>query len=303
MGTPEFAKAALEALNKEHNIQLVVTQPDRVNRRGKKIKYNSVKTYALKEGLDVFQPENINSEESLEKLAELNPEYIVVVAFGQYIGKEVREIPSKNIVNIHASLLPKYRGAAPIHRAILDGEDETGVSIMQVAKGMDTGEVYLIKKTKIKDKNLEELHDELALLGAEAIVEYINEDSETTIKGKAQNEDQASYAEKVSKEDGYLDFIDVRKELNKIKGLYPRPGASFMYDGERIKALDGEIYKIKEDENYSEGILIDLLEDGILVNCKNGILKITEIQVPGKRKMKVEDYLKGNTFEKYTDLR
>lgn len=303
MGTPEFAKVALEKLDENFNVELIVTQPDRINRRGKKIRYNDVKKYGLENNIEVYQPEDVNSEESINKLASINPDYIVVVAYGQYIGKEVREIPKNNIVNIHASLLPKLRGAAPIHRAILDGEEKTGISIMKVGKGLDKGEVYLVKETEIDDKNLEQLHDELADLGGEGIVEYIKKDSKENIKGKKQDEKKATYAKKVSKKDGYLDFEDVNKEKNKIKGLYPKPGASFKYNDERIKALDGFVYSDNPNEDYEPGTLIDIEEDGILVNCDNGILKITEIQVPGKKKMTVEDYLKGNSFEKFRNLR
>lgn len=302
MGTPDFAVPSLKLLNENFKISLVITQPDRINKRGNKISFSKVKEYSIKENLEIFQPENVNSEESVNKIKSYNPDYIVVVAYGQIIKKEILDIPKKNIINVHASLLPKYRGAAPIHRAIMDLEDVTGVSIMKVGPGLDKGEVYLTGETKVGNKKLPELHDELAQIGGELLLEYISKDFEKTINGMAQDESIATYAEKVSREDGYLDFEDVDVEIGKINGLYPRPGATINYFDERVKVLDGRVHsyeKIK-DKKVSEIISVD--ERGILVNCENGTLLITEIQFPGKKSMTVGDYLKGNSI-KITELR
>lgn len=303
MGTPDFAVNALDSLNKEHNVVLVISQPDRVNKRGNKITYCPVKKYALENNLEIYQPDDINSHESIELLKNLDIDYIVVVAYGQIIKKEIRALPKKKIVNIHASLLPKYRGAAPIHRAIMNRDEETGVTIMEVGPGLDKGQMFLKASTKIADKNLIVLHDELAKMGAGLIIKYIAENEYEEIIGTPQDESQATYAKKVSKNSGKLDFVDVNIELGKIKGLYPRPGASFSYNNKNVKALDGEIYSNKSDADIEIGYIIDVLEDGFLVNCANGILKISRIQFPGKKEMSVEDYLKGNILKRNTDLR
>lgn len=303
MGTPDFAVKALDSLNKNHNVVLVISQPDRVNKRGNKITYCPVKKYTLENNLEIYQPVDINSAESIDLLKNFDIDYIVVVAYGQIIKKEIRALAKKKIVNIHASLLPKYRGAAPIHRAIMNRDEETGVTIMEVGPGLDKGQMFLKASTKIADKNLVDLHDELADMGASLILQYIEENEREEIMGLEQDEAEATYAKKVSKYSGKLDFLDINKELGKIKGLYPRPGASFSYKNENVKALDGEIFSNEGNTAYEIGHITDFLEDGILVNCANGILKIKRIQFPGKKEMSVEDYLKGNKLERNTDLR
>lgn len=303
MGTPDFAVNTLDLLNKNHQVLLVVTQPDRVNRRGNKVSFSPVKEYALENNLQVFQLEDINSDESLEKLKALDIDYIVVVAYGQIIKKPIRDLAKKRIINVHASLLPKYRGAAPIHRAIMNRDEETGVTIMEVSQGLDKGRMFLKTSTKIEDKNLLQVHDELAQMGAELTIKYIEENEKEEIPGEIQDEEKATYAKKVSRDSGKMDFEDVEVELGKIKGLYPRPGASFSYEGQSVKALDGEIFKKDKDPSFDVGTIIDVKTDGFLVNCANGILKITQVQFPGKRAMTVEDYLKGNKIERNINLR
>lgn len=303
MGTPDFAVKALDSLNNNHKVVLVISQPDRVNKRGNKISYCPVKKYALDNNLKIYQPADINSESSIEVLKDLDIDYIVVVAYGQLIKKEIRSLPKKKIVNIHASLLPKYRGAAPIHRAIMNRDEETGVTIMEVGPGLDKGRMFLKASTKIASKNLEDLHDELAQMGAELILKYIEENESEEIIGKEQDESQASYAKKVNRDSGKMNFRDINVELGKIKGLYPRPGANFSYKTKNVKALDGEIYCDKRNPDFEIGHIIDVLADGILINCGNGVLKITRIQFPGKKEMSVADYLKGNNLERNIDLR
>ncbi|NLD16062.1 MAG: methionyl-tRNA formyltransferase [Tissierellia bacterium] len=302
MGTPDFALPSLKLLNERFTVSLVVTQPDRINRRGNKITYSPIKEYAIENNLNIYQPQNVNSEESINKIRSLNPDYIVVVAYGQIIKDEILEIPKKNIINVHASLLPKYRGAAPIHRAIMNRDETTGVSIMKVGPGLDKGEVYITAETNINNKKLPELHDELSILGSDLLAEYIEKDYEKTIVGKTQEESLATYAHKISKEDGYLIFEDVESEIGKINGLYPRPGATFNYFGERIKVLEGEIYSNEKNEGKNISEIINVDDQGILVNCGNGILLIKMIQFPGKKPMSIRDYLKGNTIT-LTELR
>lgn len=302
MGTSEFSVPTLKLLNENCDVSLVVTQPDRVNRRGNKVTFNPVKEYSIENKIEVYQPENVNIIEAVDKIKSHNPDYIVVVAYGQIIKKDILEIPKRNIVNVHASLLPKYRGAAPIHRAIMDREENTGISIMKVGPGLDKGEVYLTKETEISNKKLPELHDELSILGGELLLRYILEDFEKEIEGKPQDDSLATYAEKVNREDGYLDFQNVNKEIGKINGLYPRPGASINYFGERVKVLEGEVFSFERNPSKEISEILNVDERGIFVNCKDGILLIKEIQFPGKKPMTVEDYLKGNSI-KITKLR
>ena len=294
MGTPQFAVPALDILNKNHNIQLVISQPDRVNRRGKKISYNPVKQYAIDNDLDIFQPENINSDESVNKIKDLNPDFIVVVAYGQFIGKAVRDIPTEKIVNIHASLLPKYRGAAPIHWAIMNRDEQTGVTIMEVSAGMDEGDVYLEASTSIKEKNLSQLHDELSVMGRDLILEYLNLYEDNQIVATPQDPSLATHAPKITREDGVIDFTSVNKALGQIKGLYPRPGAWIRYKGENVRVLDGTIYDKSSDSNKNPGDILSVDNEGMLVNFEDGKLLIKEIQFPNSRAMAVGDYILGN---------
>lgn len=298
MGTSDFGIPTLKNLIKFHDVELVITQPDRANRRGKKIEFNEIKKLAIENNIEVFQPEDINSEESIKKISKINPDYIVVVAYGQFIKKELRDLAKKNIINLHASLLPKYRGAAPVQRSIMDREEYTGNSIMQVSKGMDTGDIFLQNKIKIGDKKLPEIWDELSISGGDLMLEYINKNNNGEIEPISQDENLATYAKKISKEDGYLDFKDVDIEFGKINGLYPKPGASFLYEDIRVKAMGGKIISHEKDKNYEIGKIIDVNDEGIKVNCDNGVLLITDVQFPSKKEMKVRDYIKGNNIEK-----
>lgn len=301
MGTPDFSLESLKLLNSKFTVPLVLTQPDRINRRGNKVVYSPVKEYCIKNNLEIYQPQNVNDLESVDKISSVNPDYIVVVAYGQIIKDEILKIPKKNIVNVHASLLPKYRGAAPIQRAIMGKEEITGISIMKVGPGLDKGEVYLTAQTSISNKKLPELHDELSILGANLLAEYIEKDYIKTVTGKAQDENLATYANKIVKEDGYLNFEDIESEIRKINGLYPRPGATFNYFGDRVKALEGTIISKEKDEEKEISEIISVDDRGIFVNCGNGVLLIEKVQFPGKKPMYVKDYLKGNKI-KLTEL-
>lgn len=298
MGTPEFAVNTLAELNKHHNIKLVITQPDKINNRGKKIVFSPVKQFAIDNNITLIQPNDVNDESIVEKLKNIEIDYIVVVAYGQIINKDIRKLAKKNIINVHGSLLPKYRGAAPIQRAIMDREKETGITIMRVEKGLDKGLMYLKSKTLVDNKKYPSLHDELSELGAKLTIEYISNNEIEELVGESQNEDLASYAQKIDKNSGIMDFKDVQVEIGKINGLYPKPGASFLYNDERVKVLDGEIYSLNKKDCIEKGTIIDVLEDGILINCDNGIIKVKEIQFPGKKAMLVSNYLKGNSIEK-----
>lgn len=300
-GTPDFGLEALEKLDKNHDLRLIVCQPDRINSRGKTIKPSPIKTYGIENNIPVLQPEDINTGEIEDRLKEEDLDFIVVVAYGQYIGPNIRNIPSQKIVNIHGSLLPKYRGAAPIHRAIMDREDKTGVSIMEVGKGMDMGEVYLKKETPVASKTLEELYYDLSKLGAQAIIEYLDLYAKDEIIVEVQDESKATYANKITRQDGKLDFISVHESLGKILALSPRPGAKFNYKGEEVKALNGKILK-EEERSEKPGQILAVDDSGIEVACSDGAILINKIQFPSARAMDVSDYIKGNTLDPKENL-
>ena len=298
MGTPGFAVPALKKLNEKHNIVLVVTQPDRVNSRGNKVTYNPVKQTALDLGLEIFQPESINTDDSVEYLKQFSCDMIVVVAYGQIIRKNVRDIPKINIVNIHASLLPKYRGAAPINWAIIDREEKTGISIMQVSEGLDTGEVYLTRETEIGSKTVGELFDELSILGAEGIDAYMELDLESQLNGTQQDDQLSSHSPKIYKELGHLKFdeYDVNKIVGLVKGLSPKPGAYVNYNEQTMKIINGEV---DNSLNYNGelGQIVNVSNTDFTIKCKDGNLVVNTIQMPNKKIMSVEDYLRGNSIE------
>lgn len=298
MGTPDFAVPALESLVKnDFDISLVVTPEDRKRGRGKKVYPTKVKEKALELNLEVFQPKNINSEESIEKLKEINPDIIIVTAYGQILKKEILELPKYGCINIHASLLPKYRGAAPINRAIMAGEEETGISIMQMEEGLDTGDVLSRASINIeKDDDSQIIHDELAELGGELIIETLKAIKLGNIEKTKQDEEKASYAEKIFRDTGLINWGMNGEELrNFVRGLKPWPGAYTLYNGEILKIDEVELKdKISEEEL---GKVIKVSEEGILVNGFDSSILIKVFQLPGRRMMKVEDYLRGNDFE------
>ena len=298
MGTPDFAVPALEELYKAgFEISLVVSQEDKRRGRGKKLQPTAVKAKALDLGIEVFQPESINSDKAYEKLSSLEPDVIVVTAYGQILSERILKLPKYGCLNIHASLLPKYRGAAPINRAIMDGEDYSGITIMEMEKGLDTGDILLQEKMAIEeDFNAEDLHDKLSLLGARLIVETLeNIDSLKENKLK-QDDSEASYAEKIFKDTGLINWEEEGLKIyNKIRGLQSWPGAFTFYGDKNIKL--GKVNIIRDKEKYNPGLVTKVSEEGIFVDSLDSSLILREIQFPGKRMMKVEDFLKGNEFE------
>ncbi len=303
MGTPDFAVEPLVSLyNSNHEIALVITQEDRRSGRGKKLNPTAVKKKALELNLEVFQPENINSLESIEKIREINPDIIIVTAYGQILKKEILELPRYGCLNIHASILPKYRGAAPINRAIMDGEIETGITIMEMEKGLDTGDMLMVEKVLIEDDwDSQTLHDKLSTIGAKLIVKTLEDIEKNVITKTPQDDSKASYAEKIFKDTGLIDWNMSGKDLaNFIRGLKPWPGAYTFYNGSIFKI--GEI-ELKEKQNCDIiGKVIDLSKEGILVNGIDSSILIKMVQIPGKKMMRVEDFLRGNEFDINTIL-
>lgn len=296
MGTPEFAVPILERLNNLGEISLVVSQEDKRKGRGKKIKETPVKLKAQNLGLEVYQPADINSEGSILKLKSQEADIIVVVAYGQILNDEILKLAKKYIVNVHASLLPKLRGAAPINRAIIEGFEKTGVSLMQVEKGLDSGGVSHVKEIYIDDMNAGQLEHKLSMLGADLLEEFIKEAELEKINFIPQDDSQKTYAEKIDKNTLKLDFNNKSKDLvNQIRGLSPKYGARFFYKDKLFKIYRAEI--IEENREIMPGTILKS-SNSFLIKTLDAAISVKEIQAPGKKVMNIEDFLRGNSFEK-----
>ena len=288
-GTPEFAVPALEALiASEHTVVGVFTQPDRPAGRGRKLSSSPVKKCAEAAGIHVFQPVSLKKPESQEPLKQLDPDLMVVAAYGLILPQAVLDIPRLGCWNIHASLLPRWRGAAPIHRAILAGDRETGVGIMQMEAGLDTGPVLLEKRMTIEDRaTTGELHDQLAALGASALVEALQ--NRETLIATPQDEGGVTYAHKIEKSEARLSFDADTQSLDRaIRAFNPFPGAVFELEGEMIKVWRAE--PVEECTSKPPGTIVSGGPEGILVATTDGALRITEIQRPGSRRTTAGDY-------------
>ena len=299
MGTPDFAVPVLDAIIKAgHEVGYVITQPDKAKNRGKKVMFTPVKELAVTHDIQVLQPEKIKeSEETMELLKAYGPDIAVVVAYGQIVQKELLELPKYGCVNVHASLLPKLRGASPIHHAILQGEEETGVTIMQMAEGLDTGDMLTKGKLTIGEMNCEMLHDRLAEMGAKLLVETLPMIEAGEITPQPQDEALSSYAGLISKKDGKIDFTKTPEEIERqIRAFDPWPGAYCAYKGETMKLWKAECPGKTCDA--APGTIVNVSNDGIDICCGGKLLRATEIQMPGKKRVAVKAFLLGNTIEK-----
>ncbi len=306
MGTPDFAVPALEAMAKgECRVLACVTKPDRPRDRGKKLQSCPVKLKAEELGIPVLTPEKIrNNRDFIEGLRALEPDLIVVAAYGKILPKEVLDIPRLGCVNIHASLLPEYRGAAPIHRAVINGDETTGVSLMYMAEALDSGDVIATAKTSVGEKTTGMLFGELAKLGAELLMKTLPRLEEGTAGRTPQDESRATYAPMVFKEEGVVDFKKTAREICcLIRGFSPQPAASTMYNGQVMKLyMAKEAGKASdlwaEDDTPAPGTVLKADKSGIYVACGNGeALALTNIQMPGKKAMDVSAWLLGNRIE------
>lgn len=295
MGTPDFAIPALDLLIESgENIVGVVTMPDRTKGRGRKLKAPPVKETAERKGITVFQPGKIRDDFFISKLKELNPDVIVVVAFGQILSKEILKIPRFGCINLHASLLPKYRGAAPINWVIINGDKVTGVTTMLMDEGLDTGDILLQKEVEIEEGDTAEtLHDKLAKTGAKLLLETLYRLKEGKITPIPQDHSKATMTPMLKKEDGLIDWEKGAKEIsNLIRALTPRPGAFTHLQGKILKifkvvALEGD------SKNINSGTIIEIDEKGITISTGKGFLLIKEIQLQDHKKMGVADFLRG----------
>ncbi|CEN91607.1 methionyl-tRNA formyltransferase [[Clostridium] sordellii] len=295
MGTPEFAVPCLQKIIDEgHEVLAVVTQPDKPKGRGKKLAMPPVKELALKYNIDVYQPLKAREESFVEKLKEINPELIVVVAFGQILPKSILDIPKFGCVNVHASLLPKYRGAAPLNWVIINGEEKTGVTTMYMDVGLDTGDMILKSEIPLDDEiTAGELHDKMMVQGAEVLKDTIDLISKGEAPREKQNDEETCYSPIMDKSLGNIDWSKSATDIhNLIRGVNPWPSAYTTYDKQTMK-----IWKTKVLDKLSEktpGTILSVDKNGIEVSTGDKVLQISEIQMSGKKRMIVSEYIKGN---------
>ncbi len=301
MGTPDFALATMKGLlDFGLNLVGVYTQPDRPSGRGNKLTPPPVKILAASRGLNVFQPPKLRAPEVVEQLRELAPDLIVVVAYGQILPKSVLDIPQYGCINVHASLLPAYRGAAPINKAIIDGRTETGITTMLMDVGLDTGDMLVKKATAIGPfETAGQLHDRLALLGREAMEETLRQLCTGTLRPEKQDDALSCYAPMLKKEDGRIDWRRRAEEIhNQVRGLDPWPGAYTCLDGEVLKIAD-----TAPEEGVGEpGTIVATGPDGIRVACAGGVLNIGALQLPGKKRLPAGEFLRGRPIPAGTRL-
>lgn len=300
MGTPEFAVPTLKKLyEKGHNIQLVVTQPDKPSGRGKKLKKSEVKETAEQLNIPVFQPDKIKKPENIEELKKYNPDVIVVVAYGQILNKEILNMPKYGCINVHASLLPKLRGAAPLNWAIINGEDHTGVTTMKMDVGLDTGDMLLKSEVEIDENmNVGELHDILMEKGAELLIVTLEKIEKNELTPHMQDDSLSNYAPMFNNENRKIDWNKSAKQIHDlVRGLSPWPTAYFTMEDKQVKVYESTYSN--ERINHVPGYVIKADNEGIFVTTGNGIVILKEIQMPGKNKMKVEAYLRGNKFPEH----
>ena len=297
MGTPDFAKQNLEALyNSGENIVGVVTAPDKPKGRGMVLTPSDVKKFAMEKGLAVYQPTTLKDGAFLDTLKELDPELIVVVAYGKILPSYVLDYPKYGCINNHASILPKYRGAAPIQRAIMDGDKETGVSVMKMDIGLDTGDVIYVEKVSIEENdNFEIVHDKLAEAGSKAllrVVDLLKSGDATYTK----QPNSFTYAEKILKSDCLIDFNSTIDEIhNKIRGLSPIPLAfTKTPDGKILKVV--KAHKTDKQSNGENGEVVSL-DGAIFVKCQNGVIALDVIVPEGKGKMNASDFINGRKIK------
>ncbi len=295
MGTPEFAVPSLRALHEAgHEIQLVVTQPDRRGNRGKVLP-PPVKALALELGLSVSQPLAIRKEpEFIDSLKVLNPDLIVVVAFGQILPKAVLELPKYGCINVHGSLLPRFRGASPMQAAILAGDEKTGVTIMQMAEGLDTGDMLTKAECEIGDKNITELADELSDMGAELLVETVRLIEEGKVIAFPQNDDESCYAHMIRKSDGETCFDEPADVLvRKLRAYYEWPTLHSYLDNLSVKFYDAEAL-MNEIPDGEPGTVSEVERNSFKINCRDSRIRIKELQLQGKKRLKAGDFMRGH---------
>ncbi len=305
MGTPDFAVNTLESIvNAGHEVMMVVTQPDKAKGRGKKVLYTPVKEKALEYGLTVSQPEKVSEESFVAQLKQMNPDVIVVVAFGQILPESILNIPKYGCINVHASLLPAYRGAAPIQWAVIDGLSESGVTTMYMERGLDTGDIILQSKIPLAENETGgSLFDKLAVEGADLLIETLTQLENGSATRTKQDDSKSSYAKMLSKDMGNLDFSKSAITLERlIRGLNPWPSAYTRLDDKSLKVYEAKV--LSDDEvvalgslEQAPGTVIAVDKKSFTVRCKEGALCIMNLQLEGKKRMDTAAFLLGYKIE------
>ena len=302
MGTPEFAVPTLEALVKEHNVSAVVTQPDKPKGRGKKMMFSAVKEKALEYGLTVYQPEKVKDSDFVQVLKELAPDIMVIVAFGQILSEEILNIPKYGCINVHGSLLPEYRGAAPIQWSIIHGREYGGVTTMYMAKGLDSGDMILKAQEKIRDDDTYgSLYDRLSVIGADLLIKTLELIESGEAPRTPQNEAEATAAPMITREMERINWNDRADNIvNLIKGLNPQPVAHTLLKGEKLKIWFAE----KEGNGYTgtPGEIVDVRKKDFVVMTADGAVAVKEVQAQGGKKMTTDAYMRGHAIDKGTIL-
>ena len=299
MGTPDFSVGTLEALIAAgHEVCLAVTQPDKPKGRGGKMQYTPVKEKALFYNIPVYQPKKVRDPECVEELRKYNADVMVVVAFGQILPKEILEMTPYGCINVHASLLPKYRGAAPIQWAIIEGEEVTGVTTMQMDEGLDTGDMILKTEVPVAaDETGESLHDKLAAAGAALCVETLKALEDGTAVREKQGESPTAYAKMLTKELGDIDWAEPAVKIERIvRGLNSWPSAYTHWNGKVMKIWRAAA-ETSEAADVQPGTVVSVEKESFAVQTGDGILRVLEVQMPGKKRMDAGAFLRGNTME------
>lgn len=294
MGTPDFAVPSLRRLIATQHVVGVVTQPDRQAGRGKKMQPPPVKIVAQEAAIPIYQPESLRSLESLKPLIDWQPELIVVVAYGQILRPHVLELPAAGCLNVHASLLPRWRGASPIQHAILSGDKETGITLMKLDEGMDTGPIYVQEAIAIQDNDTAaSLHDRLAGLGAQLLTEHLDSIVSGQIQPVRQDDSAATYAPMIKKEDGQIDWRTPAPKIERqIRAMTPWPSAFTTWKGQLLKLWKVELLDQKRPPSVEPGMVVDF-QGGAAVIANPGILLLQRIQLAGKRTVSIGDFLHG----------
>lgn len=302
LGTPEFANPSLNVCIDFGEVVSVITQPDRRRGRGKKLLPTQVKKEAQKHNIEVYQPKNIKNEEAINYLKTLNLDVMVVVAYGQILSKEVLEIPKYGCINVHASLLPKLRGAAPINWAIVRGHEASGVTTMQMDVGLDTGDMLDKVRVPIDDQmTAGQLHDLLKVEGATLLKKTLNAIKNDALKPEKQNDEFSSYAPMIDKEMARMNWEESADNLhNLVRGFNPWPVAYTTFKNKKMKIYETKV--IEEKTDYKPGEIISVNDEGLLVQTGNNLLLMTSIQMPSKKRMSVKSFLNGHTIEVGTIL-
>lgn len=300
MGTPDFAATHLESLlASKHEVALVVTKQDKPQKRSSKLVFSFVKEVAIKNNIEVAQPEKVSDETFINRLKEIAPDIIVVVAYGKILTESVLNIPKYGCINVHASLLPKYRGASPIQWSILNGDEKTGITIMQMGVGLDDGDILLSKEIEIDKKETgASLFEKLSVLGSQALILALENIENNTIKRIKQDDSKATYVKMLTKEMGNIDFNQSAIEIErKIRGLNSWPLAFTFINGKRLTIWDANV--IDEDfvDEKNIGKVTEISKSSFIIQCKFGKLEILSVQLSGKKRMNVADFLNGNTLK------